>query len=111
MNRNCLQRRSAADEYAKVRRALIFIRNIVGDYRTSRHDHLGFSYAFAVALAEDLKERVAPASTVSGAVEGLVKSLIRLGFDRSAAADIEQYVGEILLAGEASDFDPRPLDL
>ena len=90
----------AVDELARLKKALLFIRNVVSDYRVNAFEHISFSHALAVSKAEELKKSVEPYCPVYNAFQGLTHSIKRLPLDGAAALEAEHFLNVIYASFE-----------
>lgn len=88
------------DELARLKKTLLFIRNVITDYQANSYDHVGFSHALALSKAEELEVRVEPYCPAYSAFQGLTRSMKQFFSDRSAISEAEQYLDAIFKAFE-----------
>ena len=70
-----LTKNSSPDELLRLKKTVRSIGDLLRALSHTSYDHLGFSYALAVAKAEELKDQVSPFCPAQTAIQDLIQAL------------------------------------
>ncbi len=90
-----LTNHSNADELLRLKKAVMFIREVVRSYEIGLYDHVGFSCALAISKAEELKGRVARFCPVISSFDLLIEGLNDLSQGKKTVNQTSEALDEI----------------